>query len=108
MNEPWRPIEKIAELKAENKILREAKEIVRQEIILNVENKEQREKCLRRCMLAFQRVRVQEKGGEVEAEKTYPCKDCGLPRTEAEGGTIFSVCDVCWDKHYEEKKGGEW
>ena len=31
-------------------------------------------------------------------EETYPCVDCGKPRTKAEGGTTFTVCDECWDK----------
>jgi hypothetical protein len=28
---------------------------------------------------------------------TYPCERCGKPRTKAEGGTVFTVCDACWD-----------
>lgn len=34
------------------------------------------------------------------SEETYPCSDCGKLRTKAEGGTVFTVCDNCWDKHY--------
>jgi len=34
----------------------------------------------------------------VEPEPTYPCHECGTPRTKAEGGTTFAVCDACWDK----------
>ena len=30
-------------------------------------------------------------------EPTYPCSKCGKLRTKAEGGTIFTVCDGCWD-----------
>lgn len=37
-------------------------------------------------------------------EKTYPCVDCGVLRTEKEGGAIFTVCDDCYDKHYKPKK----
>ena len=33
-------------------------------------------------------------------ERKYPCDDCGVMRTKAEGGTTFTVCDACWDKHY--------
>lgn len=33
-------------------------------------------------------------------EQLYPCDDCGVLRTKAEGGTVFTVCDGCWDKHY--------
>lgn len=29
-------------------------------------------------------------------EPTYPCDRCGKPRTKAQGGTIFTVCDDCW------------
>jgi len=28
--------------------------------------------------------------------KTYPCEKCGKPRTKAEGGTVFTVCEKCW------------
>lgn len=34
----------------------------------------------------------------------YPCADCGLKRTAAEGGTTFTVCDKCWDKHYSARR----
>lgn len=30
------------------------------------------------------------------SEPTYPCEKCGKPRTRAEGGTTFTVCDACW------------
>jgi hypothetical protein len=30
--------------------------------------------------------------------ETYPCEKCGKPRTKAEGGTVFTVCDACWMK----------
>jgi hypothetical protein len=33
-------------------------------------------------------------------EAIYPCADCGVLRTKAEGGTTFTVCDECWGKHY--------
>lgn len=33
-------------------------------------------------------------------EQLYPCADCGVLRTKAEGGTVFTVCDGCWDKHH--------
>jgi len=36
-------------------------------------------------------------------EPTYPCKSCGKPRTKAEGGTTFTVCDACWDKPSDQK-----
>ncbi len=32
-------------------------------------------------------------------ERIYPCDDCGTMRTKAEGGTTFTICDACWDKH---------
>jgi hypothetical protein len=35
-----------------------------------------------------------------EREPTYPCADCGTPRTKAEGGTTFTVCDECWDRRH--------
>lgn len=33
--------------------------------------------------------------------KKYPCSDCGKLRSKDEGGTIFTVCDECWDKRYK-------
>lgn len=33
-------------------------------------------------------------------DRIYPCDDCGAMRTKAEGGTVFTVCDKCWDKHH--------
>lgn len=35
-----------------------------------------------------------------DSDRIYPCDDCGMMRTKAEGGTTFTVCDACWDKHY--------
>lgn len=34
-------------------------------------------------------------------EPTYACADCGRLRTKSEGGTVFTVCDECWDKRRE-------
>jgi len=34
----------------------------------------------------------------------YPCADCGKLRTKAEGGTTFTVCEECWDKHYKKEE----
>src|SRR5262245_52758670 len=31
-------------------------------------------------------------------ERIYPCRECGVMRSEAEGGTTFTVCDKCWDQ----------
>ena len=45
-------------------------------------------------------------------EPTYPCRECGLPRTEAEGGKTFTVCDACWEAYdaalamIEQRKAG--
>jgi len=30
----------------------------------------------------------------------YPCTECGKLRTKDEGGTTFTLCDECWEKHY--------
>ena len=35
-------------------------------------------------------------------DKVYPCSDCGKLRSKNQGGTTFTVCDSCWDKHYKE------
>ena len=31
--------------------------------------------------------------------RIYPCRECGVLRSKAEGGNTFTVCDECWDKH---------
>lgn len=33
-------------------------------------------------------------------DRTWPCYKCGKQRTKAEGGSIFTLCDSCWDKHF--------
>jgi hypothetical protein len=38
--------------------------------------------------------------GTPEPDRIYPCADCGKMRSKAEGGTTFTVCDVCWDKKH--------
>ncbi|KKL49967.1 hypothetical protein LCGC14_2310190 [marine sediment metagenome] len=40
------------------------------------------------------------------ADKIYPCDDCGKLRSKGEGGTTFSICDECWNKHYHKKPKG--
>jgi len=35
----------------------------------------------------------------VEEEEQYPCDECGELRTKSEGGTTFTICDKCWEKH---------
>lgn len=30
-------------------------------------------------------------------KRAYPCAKCGIMRSEAEGGAVFTVCDACWD-----------
>lgn len=32
-----------------------------------------------------------------EKDRIYPCQRCGKPRTMADGGTTFTVCDSCWE-----------
>jgi hypothetical protein len=32
--------------------------------------------------------------------RIYPCDECGTLRSKAEGGTVFTVCDDCWDRHF--------
>lgn len=45
-------------------------------------------------------------GGEQvgDDEQVYPCADCGVMRSKSEGGTTFTVCDECWDKHFPPAK----
>lgn len=35
--------------------------------------------------------------------RVYQCQKCGTMRSEAEGGTVFTVCDDCWDKHFKKE-----
>ena len=39
-----------------------------------------------------------------DQNRVYPCADCGTLRSKDEGGTTFTVCDKCWDKHYGRKQ----
>jgi hypothetical protein len=36
-------------------------------------------------------------------DRVYSCQDCGVLRSKNEGGTTFTVCDECWDKHFKKK-----
>lgn len=36
-------------------------------------------------------------------DRVYPCQDCGKLRSKNEGGTTFTVCDECWDKHFKKE-----
>lgn len=41
-------------------------------------------------------------------ERIYPCVKCGVMRSKAEGGTVFTVCDECWDAgHLKEGRADE-
>ena len=40
----------------------------------------------------------------MDDEKKYPCKVCGVLRSKEEGGTVFTVCDKCWENHFKEGK----
>jgi len=33
-----------------------------------------------------------------DADRVYPCMYCGTLRSKEEGGTVFTVCDDCWEK----------
>ena len=37
-------------------------------------------------------------------ERIYPCEDCGILRSKNEGGTVFTICDECWDKYWKKVK----
>ncbi len=37
-------------------------------------------------------------------DKVYPCEDCGILRSKNEGGTVFTLCDDCWEIHYGDKR----
>lgn len=44
---------------------------------------------------------------EQEKPKENPCYDCGKGRTKDQGGEIFTVCDECWNKHFNKDKPNE-
>ena len=37
------------------------------------------------------------------SKKIYPCLTCKKMRSKDEGGSVFSVCDKCWDKKYKKE-----
>ena len=39
--------------------------------------------------------------------RKYPCDMCGKLRSKDEGGTVFTVCDECWDKSYPKSSKGK-
>lgn len=39
-----------------------------------------------------------------EDARIYPCDRCGVLRSKAEGGTVFTVCDDCWSEIYGHKR----
>jgi hypothetical protein len=43
-------------------------------------------------------------GSTAADARVYPCADCGVLRSKAEGGTVFTVCDACWDKYWTSDK----
>ena len=54
----------------------------------------------------YPKVNVGTKGhidhGNSDDKRIYPCDDCGKMRSKNEGGTTFTVCDECWDKHFKD------
>lgn len=36
-------------------------------------------------------------GEPPDDDRIYPCAKCGKMRTKAEGGTVFTVCEECWN-----------
>jgi hypothetical protein len=49
--------------------------------------------------------RAREQGPRDKNARIYPCHDCGVMRSDAEGGTTFTVCDECWDKSHPKERG---
>lgn len=48
-------------------------------------------------------------GGKTSAtctcdDQIYPCAECKTLRSRNEGGTTFTVCDACWDKHFKKEE----
>ena len=74
-------------------------EIQEEDVLLN---KISSEKCngYNECLSKVEKSKVR----VVNDEQMYTCTDCGKLRTKDEGGTTFTVCDECWDKHYKKGK----
>ena len=51
-------------------------------------------------IISYMRDGAQPSQAEDKNARIYPCKDCGKMRSKAEGGSTFTVCDECWDKHF--------
>lgn len=57
--------------------------------------------CCRQRHLQKEVVKDTEGIAKHDEGKTYPCDRCGVKRTVAEGGNIFTVCDKCWDEFHK-------
>lgn len=42
-----------------------------------------------------------------ERDARYECEECGKPRTEAQGGRVFTVCDSCWNVKREAREADQ-
>lgn len=40
-------------------------------------------------------------------DEVYPCADCGVLRSEHQGGRSFTVCDKCWIEYWKKKEAKE-
>lgn len=50
--------------------------------------------------------RLKAAGQEQEADpRVHPCDTCGKLRTKAEGGTVFTLCDECWNRRHPNRGG---
>lgn len=50
------------------------------------------------CIFAI--LAAQPPAESTSAVDAYPCNECGAVRTKAEGGTVFTACDMCWGKRH--------
>lgn len=70
-----------------------------------------RDQAIRKAIINYQRVSgitipgAGRKHTKFDAcDEKYPCADCGVLRSESEGGKIFTVCDDCWDRRLAKSK----
>ena len=47
-----------------------------------------------------------DKSKQDDNSEIYPCADCGKLISKNQGGTVFTVCEECWDKKYGKSKQG--
>ena len=85
---------RVRELEAENAALRKVVDAVRKLVKFG---------WVRSGKGIYDALRALDAGKDLpeNSKKIYPCVDCGKMRSKDEGGTVFTVCEICWDKRHK-------